>query len=96
MAAVLDYARLQGVVVRPLQARVDADGRWVTAMQGAGVGFPDLLLVKGPRLLAVELKVGKNKLTQEQFVGCPPFDGGRGNARLVSGTLAEIEALLGA
>ena len=30
------------------------------------VGFPDLVLVRPPRLIFAELKVGKNKVTPEQ------------------------------
>ncbi len=29
-------------------------------------GFPDILLLKGPRIVVAELKVGRNKLTPEQ------------------------------
>ncbi len=29
-------------------------------------GFPDLILLRGPRQIAAELKVGRNKLTPEQ------------------------------
>ena len=31
------------------------------------VGFPDLVLVRGSRIIFAELKVGKNKATDEQF-----------------------------
>jgi hypothetical protein len=41
-------------------------GRWMTAVQGSGVGFPDVLFLRGAVLLVAELKVGKNKLTHEQ------------------------------
>lgn len=39
---------------------------WVTPVAGDGKGFPDTLLFKGPRKIAVELKVGSNTTTPEQ------------------------------
>lgn len=39
---------------------------WRTAVQGDGVGFPDLLLTRRERLIAAELKVKKGKTTTEQ------------------------------
>ena len=48
---------------RPAQTRHG----WRTAVQGDGVGFPDLVLVRPPRLLFVELKSDKGKLTHEQM-----------------------------
>jgi len=40
-------------------------GRWLTAVQGDGKGFFDLVLAR-ERCLFAELKVGKNKRTKEQ------------------------------
>ncbi len=37
-----------------------------TALQGDGVGWPDILAVKGERMLAVELKSEKGTLTMDQ------------------------------
>lgn len=39
---------------------------WRTAVQGHGLGFPDLILVRGPLKIAWELKVKKNKPSPEQ------------------------------
>lgn len=40
---------------------------WRTPVQGSmGKGWPDLILVRGKRLIAAELKSDKGKLTSEQ------------------------------
>lgn len=39
---------------------------WRTPVQGDGKGYPDLTLVRPPRLIYAELKVGNNKPTPEQ------------------------------
>jgi Holliday junction resolvase len=41
-------------------------GRWVTAVSGDGVGFPDIFALRGNRRLMVELKSTKGKPTTEQ------------------------------
>ncbi len=41
-------------------------GEWQTAVQGDGAGFPDLILVRGGRVLAVELKSELGKTSPEQ------------------------------
>lgn len=40
-------------------------------------GFPDLLAIRGARLLAIELKVGRRKVTPEQAEWLRAFDGVR-------------------
>lgn len=40
-------------------------GKWATWQMGS-VGFPDMTLVRGERLIFAELKVRNNKLTEEQ------------------------------
>jgi VRR-NUC domain len=39
---------------------------WRTPVEGDAVGFPDLVLCAPGRLIFVELKCGRNKLTPEQ------------------------------
>lgn len=41
---------------------------WRTPVAGDGKGFLDLTLLRGPRLIVAELKVGKGKLTSDQVV----------------------------
>jgi len=41
-------------------------GRYITAVQGNGAGFPDLVLVRSPRVIFAELKSAKGKLSADQ------------------------------
>jgi len=41
-------------------------GRWVTAVSGDGVGFPDIFALRHNRRLMAELKAAKGKTTIEQ------------------------------
>ena len=55
MAQVVQLAKLRGwLVFHAYDSRRSAKG------------FPDLILVRGPWLFAIELKVGRGKLTPEQ------------------------------
>ena len=64
--AVIAAARAQGWRVahfRPAQVR---PGRYVTPVDADGAGFPDLVLVRGERLIFAELKAAGRKPTPEQ------------------------------
>lgn len=63
---VLQFARLLRWRTAHFRPGLTQSGRWVTAVQGDGAGFPDLLLARGPRLVVAELKVGRNKPTEAQ------------------------------
>ena len=39
---------------------------WRTAVSGDGVGWPDIFAVKASRSIAIELKVGRGRLTHAQ------------------------------
>jgi len=39
---------------------------WRTAVQGDGAGFPDLILVRPPRLVVAELKAARGRLEADQ------------------------------
>ena len=41
-------------------------GRWVTAVQGDGAGFPDLIMLRHNRRIMAELKSDKGKATVAQ------------------------------
>lgn len=53
---------------------------WRTPVQGDGKGWLDLTLIRPPRIVVAELKVGRGKLTPEQMEwiearqGCPGVD----------------------
>ena len=74
--AVCQLARLHGWLVHhTLPGRV-ASGRYITPLLGDS-GLPDLVLVRGGILVVAELKVGKNRPTDNQvrwldgFRACP-------------------------
>lgn len=48
---------------RPATVR---SGKWATHGSGDITGWPDIFAVRGRRLLALELKVGKGKTTPDQ------------------------------
>lgn len=48
---------------------------WETPVAADGTGFPDLILIRGARLLVVELKVPPNKPTAEQIAWLGSFRG---------------------
>lgn len=63
--AVLELATLTGWRSAHFRAARTVSG-WKTPCQGDARGFPDLLLLRGPELLAVELKSERGKTTPEQ------------------------------
>lgn len=64
---VLKYAKLCGWRTAHFRPGMMANGRWITPVQGDGKGFPDLVLVRGKRLLFVELKMPHGELSDEQL-----------------------------
>jgi hypothetical protein len=65
LRTVLDMARLFGVLAAHFRPALSQSGRWHTAVQGDGKGYPDLTLV-GTRQLIRELKSERGVLTPEQ------------------------------
>jgi len=59
LEAVVDLAHLQGWLVHHVLEQRHYARR-------IGPGFPDLVMVRGARVVFAELKVGKNRLTEDQ------------------------------
>lgn len=67
MAQVTDYAQLRGWEYMHIQPGLTERGRYRTPVQGTlGPGWPDLILVRGNSLMAVELKTDRTYLTAIQ------------------------------
>ena len=64
-AQVIDLARLQGWLVHHSRPAQNRRGQWSTPIQG-DPGFPDLVLVRGPRCIFAELKREGAKPAAEQ------------------------------
>jgi hypothetical protein len=70
-AAVLDTAKLLGWRVMHQRPARTKDG-WRTAIEG-DAGFPDLVLLRPPRLVIAELKSAKGKVSPEQQLWLAAF-----------------------
>lgn len=74
---VIDYASSLGYKVAHFRtvriARADGSTHYATPVQADGAGFPDLILVGHGKLFAWELKVGRNKPTEEQLAWIAAF-----------------------
>jgi hypothetical protein len=91
---VIAFAKLRGWRVLHIRPGRTSKG-WRTPVQGDGVGFPDLLLLKGERIVVIELKVGKNRATPEQSAWLDAFHAAGAVARVFHPDDWErIEALL--
>ena len=66
LKAVIDLAHTFGWMVAHFRPAMNARGQWMTAVQGDGAGFPDLVLVRGLHIKFVELKGPKGRLTEAQ------------------------------
>ena len=65
-AQVIHLARWFGWKVAHFRPAMTKRGRWVTAVQGDGAGFPDLVLVRANRLIFAELKAERGRLAPKQ------------------------------
>ena len=63
--AVIDLARIFRWSVAHFRPAQTSKG-WRTPVEADGKGWPDLLMTRDDRIVAVELKVGRNKLSPEQ------------------------------
>jgi hypothetical protein len=63
--AVIDAARLGGWLVHHCRPSLTASGRWATAIQGHK-GFPDLVIAGKGRVLFLELKSARGRVSVDQ------------------------------
>lgn len=69
---VIELAQILGYRTAHFRPAMTAHG-WRTAVSGDGKGWPDLVLLKGNRMIVAELKVGRNKATVEQLAWLDAF-----------------------
>ena len=65
LSAVLSLAELFGWRTLHIRPAMTEHG-WRSPVQGDGKGFPDVLAIRGDRILAAELKSDQGRLTDEQ------------------------------
>jgi hypothetical protein len=65
--AVIELAKRLGWRTAHFRPGMTKRGNWVTAVQGDGKGFPDLVLARDGVVLFVELKAAKGRLSMDQL-----------------------------
>jgi hypothetical protein len=71
-----DYARLMKWRIAHFRPARTATG-WKTAVSGDGRGFPDLVLVRGKRVVYIELKSEKGRLSADQAAWITALQGAK-------------------
>lgn len=80
---VIAYARAHGWMVAHFRPGLSQSGRWQTAVQGDGRGFPDLVLVKpGRQIVFAELKRVGRYLRPQQRAWRDAIEAADGDYRL--------------
>jgi hypothetical protein len=63
---VIQFAQLHGWRTAHFRPALTRSGKWMTAVQGDGAGFPDLVLVRKGKIMFVELKQDHEKPNKNQ------------------------------
>ena len=75
--------------------RANGTSHYATPVQADGAGFPDLILVRRRRVIAAELKAGKNQPRADQVAWLEAFRGASVEAYTWRPTdMNDIEAIL--
>lgn len=64
---VIEAGHLYGWRIAHFRPSMNQRGQWSTAVQADGAGFPDLVMVRGDRLIFAELKSEKGKISDRQY-----------------------------
>ena len=70
---IVSYARKHGWRVMHVDT-ARTGGHWTTATVYDGKGWPDLVMLRGPRLVVAELKAPTGKVTPEQTAWLDAFE----------------------
>ncbi len=91
---IIALARLKGWTVAHFRPALTQNG-WRTPVSADGQGFPDLILVRPPRILVFECKGRYEKLTHEQAKWLTLFSGCGASGMVVrSDDWPDVEILL--
>lgn len=71
---VIHLAKLRGWRVFHARAAMNARGRHMTPVAADGAGFPDLLMTRGNRVIAAELKRETGRLSPKQVEWLVAFE----------------------
>lgn len=63
---IMGAAKMHGWRRAHFRRAMNRRGRWETPVAGDGAGFPDLVLVRGPRLIFAELKTDTGRTSPAQ------------------------------
>ena len=69
---IVEYARKHGWKVMHVDT-ARTGGHWTTATVYDGKGWPDLVMLRGSRLVVAELKAPKGKVSPEQYIWLDAF-----------------------
>ncbi len=90
---IIDRARTLGWWVHHGRPARKGDGSWSTPIQG-DAGFPDLVLARGGRVIFVEVKTEKGRLTDQQKQWMAELAGGPWTSPQVSTVNERVEVYL--